>query len=63
MCVCVCVCVCALRLHIAAYLDVTYQGLIDSKEKKACNLVPIEIQTNGTKAAKVTKNSTLLLLV
>ena len=48
--------------------------VIDSKEKRACNLVPIKIQTEaknsnklciscGTKAAEVTKNSTVLLLV
>ena len=47
------------------------KGYIDSKEKRACNLVPIKIQTEakisnklyisyGIKAAKVTKNDAVL---
>ena len=47
---------------------------IDSKEKSACNLVPIEIRTEAknsnklcisysTKVANVTKNSSVLLLI
>ena len=48
-----------------------YQGLVNSKEKRACNLVTINIQTEAknsnklcisSKSAKVTKNSTILLL-
>ena len=57
---------------------IIYQGLIDSKEKRACNLVPIKTQIEAknsnklctsystkvhTYIAKVTRNSTVLLLV
>ena len=53
--------------------EIYYQGCLDSKEK-ACNLVPIKVQTEaknsnklciscGHKAAKVTKNSIVLLSV
>ena len=51
-----------------------YQGLIDSKEKRACNQVPIKLHSKaknsnkfytnyGIEAANVTKNSTVLQLV
>ena len=60
--------------YVYIYNTVIYQRLIDSKEKRACDLVPIKIQTRAknsnkhcisysTKAVKVAKNSTFLLLV
>ena len=67
-----CHCVCTHHIHIELYMY--YQGLIDSKEKRACNWVPIKLHSKaknsnkfctnyGIEAANVTKNSTVLQLV
>ena len=44
-------------------IHIRNQGLIDSKEKRACNLVPIKIQTEANNSTKAAKNGTILLFV
>ena len=49
-----------IHIHVHVYgrlIDMRHQELIDSKKKRACNLVPIKIQTT----AQVKINSTVLL--
>ena len=63
---------CVPGVSIFCALYKSYQGLIESKEKRACNMVPIILQTEAknsnklgisydTNTANVTKNSTVLL--
>ena len=41
------------RIEIASIVKRYYQGHIDSKEKRACNLVPIKILTDAKNSNKL----------